>query len=169
MGVNKKYLGHETLTDVITFDYSKEKNSNIQIVGVQPKDGARIPGIRRWPKEYMPKIFDSSRVDRVIDISQELAEKTTLDLGIKEGIFAGISSGGSIAAALHISKEVENKDHIRNWQPPINGKGLLRELRFELCENTFHAYAFYNPPGNYTPIFCDSFHTNFGRKLAVKE
>ena len=86
----------------------KEKNPNIQIIGVQPEDGARIPGIRRWPKEYLPKIFEPIRVDRIIDVSQELAEKTTIELGVKEGIFAGISSGGSVAAALHISNEVEN-------------------------------------------------------------
>ncbi len=88
--------------------FLKEKNPNIQIIGVQPEDGARIPGIRRWPKEYLPKIFEPIRVDRIIDVSQELAEKTTIELGVKEGIFAGISSGGSVAAALQISNEVEN-------------------------------------------------------------
>ena len=88
--------------------FLKEKNPNIQIIGVQPEDGARIPGIRRWPKEYLPKIFEPTRVDRIIDVSQELAEKTTIELGVKEGIFAGISSGGSVAAALQISNEVEN-------------------------------------------------------------
>ena len=91
-----------------TSRFLKEKNPNIQIVGVQPKDGSRIPGIRRWPKEYMPKIFEPVRVDRIIDISQDLAEKTTMELGAKEGIFAGISSGCSVAAALQISNEVEN-------------------------------------------------------------
>ena len=91
-----------------TSRFLKEKNPNIQIIGVQPEDGARIPGIRRWPKEYLPKIFEPIRVDRIIDVSQELAEKTTIELGIKEGIFAGISSGGSVAAALQISNEVEN-------------------------------------------------------------
>ena len=88
--------------------FLKEKNPNIQIIGVQPEDGARIPGIRRWPKEYLPKIFEPIRVDRIIDVSQELAEKTTIELGVKEGIFAGISSGGSVAVALQISSEVEN-------------------------------------------------------------
>ena len=91
-----------------TSRFLKEKNTNIQIIGVQPEDGARIPGIRRWPKEYLPKIFEPTRVDRIIDVSQELAEKTTIELGVKEGIFAGISSGGSVAAALQISNEVEN-------------------------------------------------------------
>ena len=91
-----------------TSRFLKEKNPNIQIIGVQPEDGARIPGIRRWPKEYLPKIFEPTRVDRIIDVSQELAEKTTIELGVKEGIFAGISSGGSVAVALQISSEVEN-------------------------------------------------------------
>jgi|TARA_B100001996_G_scaffold231575_1_gene178703 cysteine synthase B len=88
--------------------FLKEMNPEIQIIGVQPEDGARIPGIRRWPEEYMPKIFESTRVDRVIDVTQELAEKTTIALGKKEGIFAGISSGGSVAAALQISNEVKD-------------------------------------------------------------
>ena len=88
--------------------FLKEMNSDIQIIGVQPEDGARIPGIRRWPDEYMPKIFEPARVDRIIDVTQELAEKTTIALGKREGIFAGISSGGSVAAALQISNEVEN-------------------------------------------------------------
>ncbi|MEC7875912.1 MAG: cysteine synthase CysM [Pseudomonadota bacterium] len=91
-----------------TSRFLKEMNSDIQIIGVQPEDGARIPGIRRWPEEYMPKIFEPARVDRVIDVTQELAEKTTIALGKMEGIFAGISSGGSVAAALQISNEVED-------------------------------------------------------------
>ena len=91
-----------------TSRFLKEMNPNIQIIGVQPEDGARIPGIRRWPKEYMPKIFESTRGDRIIDVTQSLAEETTLALGKMEGIFAGISSGGSVAAALQISSEIEN-------------------------------------------------------------
>ena len=91
-----------------TSRFLKEMNPNIQIIGVQPEDGARIPGIRRWPKEYMPKIFESTRVDRIIDVTQSLVEETTLALGKMEGIFAGISSGGSVAAALQISSEIEN-------------------------------------------------------------
>lgn len=88
--------------------YFKEQNEAIQIVGLQPKDGASIPGIRRWPEAYLPKIFDRSRVDRVIDIGQEEAETTMRDLASKEGIFCGVSSGGSVAGALALSREVEN-------------------------------------------------------------
>lgn len=88
--------------------YLKEKNPDVQIVGVQPTEGSRIPGIRRWPKEYMPKIFDASRVDRVLDISQQVAEHTTKQLARKEGIFCGISSGGAVAAALNLSNEINN-------------------------------------------------------------
>jgi cysteine synthase B len=88
--------------------FFKEKNPQIQIVGVQPAEGASIPGIRRWPKEYLPKIYDPSRVDRIIDVSQEDAENTTRALAAREGIFAGISSGGAVAAALKLSQEVSN-------------------------------------------------------------
>ena len=88
--------------------YFKEKNPAIQIVGVQPEEGASIPGIRRWPEEYLPKIYDASRVDRIIDVSQEDAENTTRALAAQEGIFAGISSGGAVAAALKLSQEVSN-------------------------------------------------------------
>lgn len=91
-----------------TSRFLKEVNPDIQIVGVQPKDGAKIPGIRRWPQAYLPKIYEPVRVDRIIDVGQELAEETTRELGAKEGIFAGISSGGAMAAALQLSQEVEN-------------------------------------------------------------
>ena len=91
-----------------TSRYLKEMNPDIQIIGVQPTEGSRIPGIRRWPAEYLPKIYEPARVDKIIDIGQELAEKTTIALGAKEGIFAGISAGGAMAAALQISEEVEN-------------------------------------------------------------
>jgi len=91
-----------------TSRYLKEQNSEIQIIGVQPADGAKIPGIRRWPQEYLPKIYEPPRVDRIIDIGQELAEETTRQLGAQEGIFAGISSGGAMAAALQLSEELEN-------------------------------------------------------------
>ena len=91
-----------------TSRYLKEMNPDIQIIGVQPKKGSKIPGIRRWPEQYLPKIFEPLRVDRIIDIGQELAEETTRELGAKEGIFAGISAGGAMAAALQISDEVEN-------------------------------------------------------------
>ena len=88
--------------------YLKEQNSAIQIVGVQPTEGAQIPGIRKWPEEYIPKICDPSRVDRMIYVSQQDAEETTRRLAREEGIFAGISSGGALWAALQLSKEVEN-------------------------------------------------------------
>jgi cysteine synthase B len=88
--------------------YLKEQNPAIQIVGVQPTEGAQIPGIRKWPEEYVPKICDPSRVDRMIYVSQENAEETTRRLAREEGIFAGISSGGALWAALQLSKEVEN-------------------------------------------------------------
>ncbi len=88
--------------------YLKSQNPQVQIVGVQPMEGSSIPGIRRWPEAYLPKIYDASRVDRVIDVSQEEAEQTTRDLAAREGIFAGISSGGAVAAALKLSAEVED-------------------------------------------------------------
>lgn len=88
--------------------YMKEMNPAVRIVGVQPKDDASIPGIRRWPEAYLPKIFDRARVDQIIDVSQEEAEQMTRELARQEGIFAGISSGGAISAALRLSSEVEN-------------------------------------------------------------
>ena len=91
-----------------TSRYLKEQNSAIEIVGVQPEEGASIPGIRRWPPEYLPSIFDSSRVDRIIDIDQADAEETTRQLAAREGIFCGISSGGAVAAALKLSAQVED-------------------------------------------------------------
>ncbi len=91
-----------------TSRYLKEQNPDIQIVGLQPVEGASIPGIRRWPHEYLPKIYDASRVDRVIDIPQQDAEVTMRALAAREGIFCGVSSGGAVAGALMLSKEVEN-------------------------------------------------------------
>ncbi len=88
--------------------YLKERNSAIEIVGVQPAEGANIPGIRRWPPAYLPRIYDASRVDRVMDITQQEAEQTTLRLASREGIFAGVSSGGAVAAALRLSQEVSD-------------------------------------------------------------
>jgi cysteine synthase B len=88
--------------------FLKEKNSAIQIIGVQPEEGAQIPGIRKWPQEYLPKICDFSRIDRMINVGQAEAEETTRRLAREEGIFAGISSGGALAAALKVSAEVEN-------------------------------------------------------------
>ena len=88
--------------------FLKSKNPEIQIIGLQPEDGANIPGIRRWPKAYLPGIFDDANIDIVMDISQSAAEQTMIRLAREEGIFAGVSSGGSVAAALEISKQVEN-------------------------------------------------------------
>ncbi|MGR9043813.1 MAG: cysteine synthase CysM [Gammaproteobacteria bacterium] len=91
-----------------TSKYLKEQNPAIQIVGVQPQDGAKIPGIRRWPKEYLPKIYDADRIDRIIEIDQPTAENTMRALATEEGIFGGVSSGGAVAAALKLSAELEN-------------------------------------------------------------
>lgn len=91
-----------------TSTYLKEQNSNIQIVGVQPKEGAKIPGIRKWPQEYLPKIFDASKVDQIIDVSQEEAEQTTLLLAKKEGVFAGVSSGGAAFAAAKLASTLDS-------------------------------------------------------------
>ncbi len=88
--------------------FLKEKNRAIQIVGVQPAPGSSIPGIRAWPKEYLPKIYDASRVDRIIEITQAEAEEMARRLAREEGIFCGISSGGATHAALRLSREVEN-------------------------------------------------------------
>ncbi len=88
--------------------YFKSVNPDIQIVGVQPEGDASIPGIRRWPEEYLPKIYDNRRVDRIMDMDQQTAEQTMLALGAEEGIFCGVSSGGAVAAALRLSEEVEN-------------------------------------------------------------
>jgi len=91
-----------------TARFLKEQNSDVQIIGVQPAEGASIPGIRRWPEEYLPTIFDASLVDREIDIDQATAEDMTRRLAVEEGIFAGVSSGGAVAAALLLDKEVRN-------------------------------------------------------------
>jgi cysteine synthase B len=91
-----------------TSKYLKEQNPAIEIVGVTPAEGSAIPGIRRWPEAYLPSIFSAECVDRTIEVSQQDAEQTTLALAAKEGIFAGISSGGAVAAALSLSEQVEN-------------------------------------------------------------
>ncbi|MCC6707028.1 MAG: cysteine synthase CysM [Gammaproteobacteria bacterium] len=88
--------------------YLKAQNPDIQIIGVQPGDGARIPGIRRWPQAYLPKIYDASRVDRIIDVTQAQAEDMTRAMAREEGIFCGISSGGAMVAALTVSSEVRD-------------------------------------------------------------
>ncbi len=88
--------------------YLKEQNPAIQIVGVEPSDGSSIPGIRRWPQQYLPEIFEADRVDSMIEVDQDLAEMTMRQLATEEGIFCGVSSGGAVAAALSLSKQVEN-------------------------------------------------------------
>jgi cysteine synthase B len=91
-----------------TSRYLKEQNNAVQIVGVTPAEGSSIPGIRRWPEAYLPAIFDATRVDRTIEMTQHDAEATTLALAAQEGIFAGVSSGGAVAAALALSRELEH-------------------------------------------------------------
>jgi cysteine synthase B len=88
--------------------YLKQQNPAIQIVGLQPSDGSSIPGIRRWPREYLPEIFEEARVDQIIDIGQQQAETTMRQLAAREGIFCGVSSGGAVAGALQLSGQVEN-------------------------------------------------------------
>jgi len=91
-----------------TSRYLKEKNPAIQIIGLQPSEGAQIPGIRRWPEAYLPKIYERDRVDGIVSMPQPLAEQTMRDLARKEGIFCGVSSGGAVAAALELNQQVEN-------------------------------------------------------------
>jgi cysteine synthase B len=88
--------------------FLKEKNPKIQVIGCQPTEGSQIPGIRKWPPQYLPKICDWTRVDRVIEVSQADAEEMTRRLAREEGIFAGISSGGALWAAMQVLREVEN-------------------------------------------------------------
>lgn len=88
--------------------YLKERNPDVQIIGLQPNEGANIPGIRRWPEAYLPKIFERQRVDDVINMSQEEAEHAMRELARQEGIFCGVSSGGAVAGALRLSQQVEN-------------------------------------------------------------
>jgi cysteine synthase B len=88
--------------------YLKEKNPDVRIIGAQPTDGSSIPGIRRWPAEYLPKIYDKSRVDEIMDVSQANAELWTRELSHKEGVFAGISSGGAIYCALELARKLKS-------------------------------------------------------------
>lgn len=88
--------------------YLKERDPAVRVVGVQPADGSSIPGIRRWPSEYLPSIYDPGRVDRIIDVTQDDAERTTRELAACEGIFAGISAGGAVAAALRLAAELDH-------------------------------------------------------------
>jgi cysteine synthase B len=94
--------------------YLKEQNPAIQIVGLQPTEGAAIPGIRRWPQAYLPKIFQAERVDRVVDMDQATAELTMRELAAREGILCGVSSGGSVAAALQLSRELDERSELEN-------------------------------------------------------
>lgn len=94
-----------TITGVST--YLKEKNKDITIVGAQPADGARIPGIRKWSPEYVPKFFDPKKVDIVVDVTEEDAKTTTINLAKEEGVFAGMSSGGSVFCALKIAETID--------------------------------------------------------------
>ncbi|WP_044617058.1 cysteine synthase CysM [Gynuella sunshinyii] len=91
-----------------TSRYLKEQNPMIEVVGLQPADGSSIPGIRRWPNEYLPEIYDASRVDRVLDIEQKVAEQTMRQLATEEGIFCGVSSGGAVAGALRLAEGLKN-------------------------------------------------------------
>jgi cysteine synthase B len=95
-----------TITGVSQF--LKEKNPSVRIIGAQPEEGSRIPGIRKWPQEYMPKIFDPRRVDQVVNVSQDAAEEMCRRLAREEGIFAGISAAGALWVALEIARTVEN-------------------------------------------------------------
>ena len=97
-----------TGTIIGTSTYLKEKNPNIQIVGAQPSDGSQIPGIRKWPQEYLPKIFDASKVDTIIEVSELEARAMTKRLALEEGVFAGMSSGGSVAVALKLAEQMES-------------------------------------------------------------
>jgi len=91
-----------------TSSFLKSQNPNVQIIGVQPGEGARIPGIRRWPQAYLPKIYDANAIDTILEVTQDEAEVMTRRLGAEEGLFCGISSGGALSAALTLSAQVEN-------------------------------------------------------------
>ena len=88
--------------------YLKKKKPSVQIIGIQPDGESHIPGIRRWPEGYLPTIFEPEKVDRIMDVSQSSAEKTSRDLAIHEGIFSGISAGGAVSSAIELSREVNN-------------------------------------------------------------
>ena len=97
-----------TGTIIGTSTYLKEQNTAVQIIGAQPSEGSQIPGIRKWPEEYLPKIFDASKVDRTIDVSEKEAREMTKRLALEEGIFAGMSSGGAVAVAVKLAEELES-------------------------------------------------------------
>jgi S-sulfo-L-cysteine synthase (O-acetyl-L-serine-dependent) len=97
-----------TGTIIGTSTYLKEQNKEVQIIGAQPSEGSQIPGIRKWPIEYLPKIYDPSKVDRTIDISEKEAREMTKRLALEEGVFAGMSSGGAVAVAVKLAEELES-------------------------------------------------------------
>lgn len=97
-----------TGTIIGTSTYLKERNNNIQIIGAQPSDGSQIPGIRKWPQEYLPKIFDASKVDVIMEVSEQEAREMTKRLAKEEGVFAGMSSGGSVATAVKIANQLDS-------------------------------------------------------------
>jgi len=97
-----------TGTIVGTSKFLKEKNANIQIIGVQPEEGAQIPGIRKWPKEYLPSIFSGDNIDKIVNVTQKSAEDTARNLAKNEGIFSGASTGGALYVALQIAKQNPN-------------------------------------------------------------
>lgn len=99
MGTTGTIMGSST--------YLKEQNQAVQIIGVQPTDNSKIPGIRKWPQEYLPKIFNADKVDQIIEVSEQEARQTARDLARKEGVFAGMSSGGAVAAALKLIKTLD--------------------------------------------------------------
>ena len=88
--------------------FLKEKNPAVHIIGVQPADGSNVPGIRKWPEAYLPKIFERPRIDRILEVTQVESEEMARRMAREEGIFAGVSSGGGLAAAVRIAKEIEN-------------------------------------------------------------
>lgn len=91
-----------------TSTYLKEKNPAVEIIGAQPSEGSQIPGIRKWPLEYLPKIYDPSKVDRTIDVTEKEAREMTKRLALEEGVFAGMSSGGAVAVAVKLAEELES-------------------------------------------------------------
>ena len=114
-----------TIMGVSTF--LKEKNPDIEIIGAQPTDNSKIPGIRKWPQEYLPKIFDPSKVDTIIDVSETEARETTKLLTKEEGIFCGMSAGGAVAVALKLAKKI-NKGTIVAIIPDRGDRYLSSDL-----------------------------------------
>lgn len=118
-----------TITGVSRF--MREQSKPVTIVGLQPEEGSSIPGIRRWPAEYLPGIFNASLVDEVLDIHQRDAENTMRELAVREGIFCGVSSGGAVAGALRVAKANPRRggggDHLRSWRSLPFYRGVWEE------------------------------------------